>query len=114
MPCRIGLSNIRGWLLAQFLVAHRHSETMVELAEDARAIVREIAAQATNSGQDAEETVDAALLEARTTAQEMRLAARSCQRKSWIAVLLAAVFSSVVTLWFTGSFSGERVLSRLR
>ena len=87
---------------------------MVELAEDARAIVREIAAQATNSSQDAEHTVEAALVEARTTAEEMRLAARSYQRKSWIAVLLAAVFSSVVTLWFTGTLSPERVLSWLR
>ena len=86
---------------------------MVELAENARAIVREIAAQATSSSQDAEETVDAVLLEARISAEEMRLATRSYQRRSWIAVLLAAVFSSVVTLWLTSSFSGERVLSWL-
>jgi hypothetical protein len=44
----------------------------------------------------------------------MRLAARSYQRKSWIAVLLATVFSSVVTLWLTGYLSPERVLSWLR
>ena len=78
---------------------------MVELSEDARAIVREIAAQATNSSQDAKETVDAALLEARISGEETRLAARSYQRKSWIAVLLTAVFSSVVTLWLTGYLS---------
>jgi hypothetical protein len=44
----------------------------------------------------------------------MRLAARSDQRKSWIAVRVAAILSSTVTLWLTGSFSGERVLLRLR
>jgi hypothetical protein len=68
----------------------------------------------TRSSQDAEYTVEAALVEARTTAEEMRLAARSYQRKSWIAVLLAAVLSTTVTLWLTDSLSLERVVSWLR
>ena len=85
-----------------------------DLAEDARAVERDLPARAANSNQDAEYTVEATLVEIRTTAEEMRLAARSYQRKSWIAVLLAAILSSTVTLWLTGTLSPERVLSWFR
>jgi hypothetical protein len=87
---------------------------VVDLADDAGAIVREAAAQAASSSQDAEETVDSALLEARISAEEMQLTAQSYQRKSWIAVLLPAVLPGAVTLWLTGYLSPERVLSGFR
>ncbi len=78
---------------------------MVELAEDARAVVHEIATRAASDSQEAAKTLESALAEEKVATEEMRLAARSFRRRSWIAVLLVGLLSSGLTLWLSGHLS---------